>query len=224
MYELKKAPGSLKALLYTNCVLCFASGLLVVPNPFLPCGQHHWVKRCLVDYPLKPNICNLDAHMTRYGSGQLWPHTLHLAANGSTISVLSPVEIQHLKSSNFGEEPVPLKNQDTRTLACAARRVCVSTPYIVSESLGSQESQGSGTPNDSCIGSPVKKIKLSHREGAPLPEWLSKESMLYKLRWVTLGYHYDWNSKEYSKQNHSPFPVDLEQLSSFVLEMVGFPG
>ena len=24
---------------------------------------------------------------------------------------------------------------------------------------------------------------------------LSKNSLLYKLRWVTLGYHYDWNTK-----------------------------
>lgn len=24
---------------------------------------------------------------------------------------------------------------------------------------------------------------------------LSKDDLLYRLRWVTLGYHYDWNTK-----------------------------
>ena len=28
--------------------------------------------RCVVDYPCHPNVCNLDAHMTREGRGQLW--------------------------------------------------------------------------------------------------------------------------------------------------------
>jgi len=28
--------------------------------------------RCLVDYPCHPNVCNLDAHMTREGHGQMW--------------------------------------------------------------------------------------------------------------------------------------------------------
>ena len=48
-------------------------GLIVIPNPFLPEGQLHWVARCLIDYPCKPNICNLDAHMEREGDGSLWP-------------------------------------------------------------------------------------------------------------------------------------------------------
>ena len=75
----------------------------MIPNPFKEGCQHYWVKRCLVDYPCNPNICSLDAHVTRERGGQVWP-------------------------------------------------------------------EGDG--------------------GDPLGE-----DLLYKLRWVTLGYHYDWNTK-----------------------------
>lgn len=78
---------------------------MVIPNPFLDGCQHRWVQRCVVDYPCKPNICNLDAHTLRDGSGQLWP------------------------------------------------------------------------------------------EGDGVSLQLVKDDLLYKLRWVTLGYHYDWNTK-----------------------------
>jgi hypothetical protein len=53
---------------------------------------------------------------------------------------------------------------------------------------------------------------------------LTKESPLYRLRWVTLGYHYDWTKKEYNSENTSPFPEDLATLSSVILRCVGFPG
>ena len=55
------------------------------------------------------------------------------------------------------------------------------------------------------------------------PVSVHKDSLLYKLRWVTLGYHYDWTSKLYHKENHSPFPSDLSLLSHFILSSVGFP-
>ena len=55
------------------------------------------------------------------------------------------------------------------------------------------------------------------------PVTVHKDSLVYKLRWVTLGYHYDWTSKLYHKEHHSPFPSDLSLLSRFILSSVGFP-
>lgn len=52
---------------------------------------------------------------------------------------------------------------------------------------------------------------------------VSRDSLLQKLRWVTLGYHYDWNTKLYYKQSHSPFPDDLFRLTQCVLRVLGFP-
>jgi alkylated DNA repair protein alkB family protein 1 len=103
----------------------------VIPNPFRDGCQHYWVRRCLVDYPCLPNVCNLDTHVRREGTGQVWP-----------------------------------------------------------------DGRGGGR----------------------------EEDLLYKLRWTTLGYHYDWNTKQYYEDRKSPFPLHLAQLSTFILRVAGFPG
>ncbi|XP_054826423.1 nucleic acid dioxygenase ALKBH1 [Eublepharis macularius] len=50
------------------------------------------------------------------------------------------------------------------------------------------------------------------------------KSLLEKLRWVTLGYHYNWNTKKYSADHYTPFPSDLAFLSEQVAKACGFPG
>lgn len=45
----------------------------------------------------------------------------------------------------------------------------------------------------------------------------------YKLRWVTLGYHHNWDTKHYDSHHQSPFPSDLAKLTQFILAAVGFP-
>lgn len=47
-------------------------GFIFIPNPFLPGCQWHWVKQCLKLYSQKPNVCNLDKHMTKEETQSLW--------------------------------------------------------------------------------------------------------------------------------------------------------
>ncbi|XP_029453531.1 nucleic acid dioxygenase ALKBH1 [Rhinatrema bivittatum] len=47
-------------------------------------------------------------------------------------------------------------------------------------------------------------------------------SLLEKLRWVTVGYHYNWDSKSYSSDHRSLFPTDLAVLSQHVAVACGF--
>ncbi|XP_061853507.1 nucleic acid dioxygenase ALKBH1 isoform X2 [Colius striatus] len=54
-------------------------------------------------------------------------------------------------------------------------------------------------------------------------KWEPK-SLLEKLRWVTLGYHYNWDTKKYSANHHTPFPSDLAFLSEQVAAACGFRG
>ncbi|XP_006632327.2 nucleic acid dioxygenase ALKBH1 [Lepisosteus oculatus] len=49
------------------------------------------------------------------------------------------------------------------------------------------------------------------------------KSLLEKLRWVTLGYHYNWDTKTYSPAHHTPFPSDLHTLAARVATACGFP-
>ncbi|OWK09500.1 ALKBH1, partial [Cervus elaphus hippelaphus] len=47
-------------------------GFIFISNPFLPGYQWHWVKQCLKLYSRKPNVCNLDKHMTKEETQDLW--------------------------------------------------------------------------------------------------------------------------------------------------------
>ncbi len=45
-------------------------------------------------------------------------------------------------------------------------------------------------------------------------------SLIDKLRWSTLGYHHDWDTKVYSDDKVSKFPEELSDLSKRILKRV----
>ncbi|XP_076979320.1 nucleic acid dioxygenase ALKBH1 isoform X2 [Tamandua tetradactyla] len=104
-----------------------------------PGYQQHWVKQCLKLYSRKPNVCNLDKHLTKEDTRDLWEQS---------------------------------------------------------------------------------KECLRHKE----VNKRRPRSLLEKLRWVTLGYHYNWDSKKYSADHYTPFPSDLAFLSEQVAAACGFQG
>ncbi|ENN71845.1 hypothetical protein HUJ04_001021 [Dendroctonus ponderosae] len=46
--------------------------------------------------------------------------------------------------------------------------------------------------------------------------------LLNKLRWVTLGYHHNWDTKVYSESNRGKFPKDLQEMASFLATTLGY--
>uniref|UniRef100_A0A672YFJ8 Nucleic acid dioxygenase ALKBH1 n=2 Tax=Sphaeramia orbicularis TaxID=375764 RepID=A0A672YFJ8_9TELE len=50
------------------------------------------------------------------------------------------------------------------------------------------------------------------------------KTVLERLRWVTLGYHYNWETKTYSAHHVTPFPAELHLLANQVASACGFPG
>lgn len=46
---------------------------------------------------------------------------------------------------------------------------------------------------------------------------------LDKLRWATLGYHHNWETKIYSEDDKSVFPDDLAQLGKHFATVLGYP-
>lgn len=42
------------------------------------------------------------------------------------------------------------------------------------------------------------------------------------LRWTTLGYHHDWNSKVYSEDKKNEFPVELRNMIAAIARVIGF--
>ncbi|KAM4723493.1 nucleic acid dioxygenase ALKBH1 [Anableps anableps] len=114
-------------------------GFIFISNPFLRGSQAFWVRQCLKTYPQKPNVCNLDMHMSPSDTQDIWAKS-----------------VQALRS------PPSVKRQP--------------------------------------------------------------KTLLERLRWVTLGYHYNWDTKTYSANSYTPFPVDLHMLSSRITTACGFPG
>uniref|UniRef100_A0A3P8T9X2 Nucleic acid dioxygenase ALKBH1 n=1 Tax=Amphiprion percula TaxID=161767 RepID=A0A3P8T9X2_AMPPE len=113
-------------------------GFIFISNPFLSGSQSYWVRQCLKIYPQKPNICNLDMHMSPSDTEDIWGKSVHA-----------------LSSPTGKKEP---------------------------------------------------------------------KTLLERLRWVTLGYHYNWDTKTYSANSYTPFPADLHLLSLQVTAACGFPG
>ncbi|XP_039993820.1 LOW QUALITY PROTEIN: nucleic acid dioxygenase ALKBH1 [Xiphias gladius] len=66
--------------------------------------------------------------------------------------------------------------------------------------------------------------KSIHALSCPPSGKREQKSLLERLRWVTLGYHYNWDSKTYCAKNYTPFPTDLHLLSFQITAACGFPG
>lgn len=46
--------------------------------------------------------------------------------------------------------------------------------------------------------------------------------LLNKLRWITLGYHHNWDTKVYSENNKGVFPKDLKDMTAFIAKILGY--
>ncbi|MEQ2221474.1 hypothetical protein ILYODFUR_016309 [Ilyodon furcidens] len=114
-------------------------GFIFISNPFLRGSQAFWVRQCLKTYSQKPNVCNLDMHMSPSDTQDIWARS-----------------VQAIRS------PISFKRQP--------------------------------------------------------------KTLLERLRWVTLGYHYNWDTKTYSANSYTPFPGDLHMLSVRITAACGFPG
>lgn len=53
------------------------------------------------------------------------------------------------------------------------------------------------------------------------PDKDEKRRMKVAMRWTTLGYHHDWDTKHYSEQMKNKFPADLAQLSEHFSKALG---
>lgn len=50
----------------------------------------------------------------------------------------------------------------------------------------------------------------------------NKDSLIMKLRWATMGYNYEWNSRAYYDEMKSQFPSDLHELCRYIASTIGY--
>jgi plasmid maintenance system killer protein len=48
----------------------------------------------------------------------------------------------------------------------------------------------------------------------------SNNQNLARIRWATLGYHYDWTNKIYKQDDHTKMPDKLAQLCQTIMQVV----
>lgn len=48
------------------------------------------------------------------------------------------------------------------------------------------------------------------------------KKLLSKLRWATLGYHHNWDTKHYSEDSKTEIPKDLKNLTNCFAKILGF--
>ncbi|KAI8127864.1 Nucleic acid dioxygenase ALKBH1 [Lucilia cuprina] len=46
--------------------------------------------------------------------------------------------------------------------------------------------------------------------------------MKISMRWTTLGYHHNWDTKVYSEELHTEFPEDLARMTNFFANVLGY--
>lgn len=78
-----------------------------------------------------------------------------------------------------------------------------------------------------CLGNYSKRPICTTNIDAFIPvsetnEIINNKQQLKQLRWSTLGYHYNWDSKTYAEDKKSNFPSELADLTSYVAEVVGY--
>ena len=53
-----------------------------------------------------------------------------------------------------------------------------------------------------------------------MTEWNEEE--MKKIRWATVGYHFQWTKRVYQRDKHGPFPSDLAKLCKQFAHQVGY--
>ncbi|XP_055330107.1 nucleic acid dioxygenase ALKBH1-like [Paramacrobiotus metropolitanus] len=86
--------------------------------------------------------------------------------------------------------------------------------FPVENICGSDTSNGT-TKRKSAMSRPAKKRTALAKSRVQL-------SPIWKLRWITLGYHHDWDTKIYSDAKHTPFPADVDGLCKCLAAGLGF--
>ncbi|CAG7731592.1 unnamed protein product, partial [Allacma fusca] len=74
----------------------------------------------------------------------------------------------------------------------------------------------------------MENLRRRHPETAKDTPALSPENdreQFYKeLRWITFGYHHDWDTKVYTEDNQCEFPPDLAELTKYLSLVLGYEG
>ncbi|KAI8817682.1 2OG-Fe(II) oxygenase superfamily-domain-containing protein [Fimicolochytrium jonesii] len=184
-------------------------GLILIPGLITPEGQVQVVKASLKDYTALPNVTNLDTHWDIPSRG-LW----HMYEQSL-----------HSEERQKDEALIPMRHDGTvegAKSAAAAFRVGKvangSSDKDGENALKSKTTSTSGIEVPDTTSTQII-IDLPTTDTQNLKAITASEA-LKRLRWTSLGFQYNWSTKEYHLDRRPPFPPLIDELATQVVKSV----
>ena len=181
-----------------------SSGIIVISNVFTENGQLLWSLKCMKDYaknpPNKTNVENL-IRTYNYSDKKLTNHQDVVAK---------------LRSSN-------------KKIKLDVTQESKQDALILNAKLGESDTNHQTPECDPNLdydwwANVYNKWYIERLGSEPELTFTQYERIkteIDELRWATLGYHHNWDTKEYSEKSVSPFPNDLRDLCKMVISFIG---
>ncbi|XP_043999632.1 nucleic acid dioxygenase ALKBH1 [Gambusia affinis] len=77
-------------------------GFIFISNPFLRGSQAFWVRQCLKTYPQKPNVCNLDMHMSPSDTQDIWARSVQALRTPASVKRQPKTLLERLRWVTLG--------------------------------------------------------------------------------------------------------------------------
>jgi alkylated DNA repair protein alkB family protein 1 len=168
-------------------------GLIFIPNPFTATAQRQLIHNCLQKYTQAPNSSNLDAHYDVPAEG-IW-NLYTRSHNRSSYEDDCELLIKRKSGSTNGQ-----KTSES------------ADPYDASAS-SNQLNLEMDTKN---VGEKLNQTSSQNTAS----DFLQPSELVRKLRWVSLGYQYNWSEKVYFFDRLIPVPDEAGKLSIAIAKAV----
>ena len=163
------------------------------------------IYRALSAYTRPPNVSNLDTHwhIPKDGLWQQWVD--ERVGNNTDVSLVKPRQ----GSGEWNEDQQIAKDEERYQLHQRKENHDPNTSQMSAGTIGSSE-----------------KLRIHDSDVSPSTSDLSRSgclpsTLIRRLRWVTLGFQYDWFTKEYVTNSRSPFPTDFATICQTIVAAVG---
>jgi alkylated DNA repair protein alkB family protein 1 len=176
-------------------------GIIFIPNPFTATAQRMLIHHCLHKYTQAPNLTNLHAHYDIPPEG-IW--NMYSKLHNRT----GECKEDQVKIPRTSESP---KRQKTTIISEVDNENSAEYPTSFEQEHDTSEAQDD-TDQKVNGGSPGQKTNSS--------SYSTPSELMKKLRWVTLGYQYDWSNKAYDFDHRVAFPEEARMISIAVAKAV----
>eukprot|EP00053_Salpingoeca_punica_P014401 m.130921 g.130921 ORF g.130921 m.130921 type:complete len:434 (+) comp16446_c1_seq4:1672-2973(+) len=188
-------------------------GFLLVRNALSARAVRHWVRRTLQDFICESNASNLDlqhggsAAVLGTGDNNLWRRAERARA------------IPHANTEDH-EDAGPQQKRERLQPSSSQKQKQGHHMHVPAAAASTAEQSAkpaaAATPTEETSRTPAQTASQTAAD-------IQARAVFGKLRWLTLGYHYDWTNNVYDRARYTPFPADLAALCRVLAARLPLP-